>query len=251
MKLRKMALCALAILMLHSASAQAETIYLSVAASMTDAVNQIIGNFTAQNPGVKVLPNYGASGALAKQIEQGAPADLFVSADTKWMKYLLEKNLIASGTDRIFVYNKLVFVGQPGSKVSELSQIPTLGKIAIGMPESVPAGQYAKKAMESANIYTTLAQEKKLVMAKDVRQALLYADRGEVDGAFVYKTDALLATKAKILFTVPDKMYPQVVYPLGLTTAGAKKPEAVAFQKYLATSESIKILTDFGFEPAK
>ena len=141
MKLRKMALCALAILMLHSASAQAETIYLSVAASMTDAVNQIIGNFTAQNPGVKVLPNYGASGALAKQIEQGAPADLFVSADTKWMKYLLEKNLIASGTDRIFVYNKLVFVGQPGSKVSELSQIHTLDIIAIGMPESVPAGK--------------------------------------------------------------------------------------------------------------
>ncbi|MFV0436614.1 MAG: molybdate ABC transporter substrate-binding protein [Desulfopila sp.] len=251
MKQCKTLLYALAFLLMTSASIKAETIHLSVAASMTDAFNQIIGGFTASHPDTKVLPNYASSGALAKQIEQGAPADFYVSANPKWMKYLVDKQLIAEGTDRIFAYNKLVFTGQPETKATDMTQISSLGKIAIGTPESVPAGQYAKQAMEAAGIYATLAKEKKLVMAQDVRQALLYADRGEVDGSFVYKTDALLATKAVILFTVPDDMYPQVSYPMGLTTAGAKKPAAVAFNAYMATPEALNILTQFGFEPAE
>lgn len=247
----KILLYAVAFFLMTSVSVQAETVYLSVAASMTDAFKEIIGAFGADHPETRILPNFASSGSLAKQIDQGAPADLYVSANPKWMKFLVEKNLISTGTDRVFAYNKLVFVGQPGSAATELAQITSLQKIGIGTPQSVPAGQYAKQAMESAGIYATLEQDKKLVMAKDVRQALLYADRGEVDGSFVYRTDALLAKTAQILFTVPDDLYNRVSYPLALTTAGAEKGDAKALYEFMTTQQVLAILEKYGFEPAK
>ena len=115
----------------------------------------------------------------------------------------------------------------------------------------MPAGQYAKQALTAAGIYKKLAESKKLMMAKDVRQALMYADRGEVDGSFVYKTDALLARNAKILFTVPDDLYNRVSYPLALTVAGAKKPGAQILYEFINTSKAIDILSKYGFEPAQ
>lgn len=248
---RKIFFYLLAMLLLSTSSVHAETINLSVAASMTEAFNEIITAFSKNHPGLAVQPNYGSSGALAKQINQGAPGDLFVSANEKWMSFLVEKGDIAPGTEHIFAYNKLVFTGLKREKEMTMESIVELKLIAIGSPESVPAGQYAKQAMEAAGIYATLEKNKKLVMAKDVRQALIYADRGEVDGAFVYKTDALLAKKAEILFTVPDELYSRVSYPLALTTAGAKKPSALSFYKYLASPEAIAIFIHHGFEPAK
>jgi len=231
-------------------NAGAETIYLSVAASMTDAFKEIIAEFSALHPEARLLPNFASSGALAKQIDQGAPADLYVSANPKWMQFLLEREMIAAGTDRIFAYNKLVFIGQASHAIAQLSDLAALQRIAIGSPQSVPAGQYAKQAMDGARIYAVLEQEKKLVIAKDVRQALLYADRGEVDGAFVYKTDALLAVNARILFTVPDELYDRVSYPLGLTPSGAKKETARSLYSFIESQKAVAVLKKFGFEPA-
>jgi molybdate transport system substrate-binding protein len=234
---------------LFLSNAHAGKVTLSVAASLTNAFNDLITAFNASSPDVQFQPNYASSGSLAKQIEQGAPADIFVSANPKWMAYLLEKELIAEGTDKILVYNTLVFVGTT-DQASSLADLPGLARIALGTPESVPAGQYAKQAMENANIYATLEADSKLVMAKDVRQALVYADRGEVDGAFVYKTDALLATQAKILFTVPADLHTEVSYPLGLTVEGAKKAEARAFYDFLGSAEALAIFEKYGFLPA-
>lgn len=248
---RKILFNLLALLLLATTNAHAETINLSVASSMTEAFNEIITAFSKNHSDIEVQPSFSSSGALAKQIHQGAPADLFVSANPKWMKFLNENGDIAPGTEHIFAHNKLVFTGLKRDKEMTLTNIIELKLIAIGSPKSVPAGQYAKQAMEAAGIYATLESNKKLVMAKDVRQALLYADRGEVDGAFVYKTDALLARKAQILFTVPDELYSRVSYPLALTTAGAKRPSAQAFYNYLASPEAIAILTHYGFEPAQ
>jgi molybdate transport system substrate-binding protein len=186
---------------------------------------------------------------MAKQIEQGAPADIFVSANSKWMKYLVEKQLVAADTERIFAYNQLVFAGEKKSSEFSLESLTGLERIALGNPQSVPAGQYAKQAMERAGVYAALEQEKKLVMAKDVRQALIYADRGEVDGAFVYKTDALLAKHAQILFIVPADFYDRVSYPVALTAEGAKNEEAKAFYDYMRSPEAIAILAKYGFEP--
>ncbi len=231
-----------------AAAVQAETINLSVAASMTDAFKELMAGFKIKHPAADFLPNFASSGSLAKQIEQGAPADLFVSANPKWMKYLVEKGLIAAGSNRIFAYNQLVFVGEKKSAPISLDSLATLERIALGSPKSVPAGQYAKQAMERAGVYADLEKHKKLVMAKDVRQALMYADRGEVDGAFVYKTDALLAEHAVILFTVPKDLYDRVCYPVALTNSGAKKAMAKAFYDYLDSPEAIAILTRYGFE---
>jgi molybdate transport system substrate-binding protein len=230
-------------------SVQAETIQLSVTASMTDVFNEVITDFSAKNPTAKFQPNFASSGSLAKQIEQGAPTDIFVSANPKWMKYLVEKKLIEVGTDRILAFNQLVFVGEKKSTELILEGLTSLDRIALGTPQSVPAGQYAKQAMEHVGIYAELEQAKKLVMAKDVRQALIYADQGEVDGAFVYKTDALLAKNAQILFVVPEGYHDRVSYLVALTTQGAKNDLAKAFYAYISSSEAQALLTKYGFEP--
>ncbi|BHH86008.1 molybdate ABC transporter substrate-binding protein [Desulforhopalus sp. 52FAK] len=228
----------------------AETIYLSSAASMTDAMKEIISTFSAEHKDDKILPNFASSGSLAKQINQGAPAHLFISANPKWMKFLIDNKAIAPETNQVFAYNSLVFVGQ-NLEVTNLNEITKFSRIAIGSPGSVPAGQYAKQAMETAGMYSDLENKKILVMAKDVRQALLYADRGEVDGAFVYKTDALLAKNAAIAFTVPDDLYPRVKYPIALTPLGIKSALAKQLYDFMTSDKAQTILEKYGFKPAK
>jgi molybdate transport system substrate-binding protein len=234
-----------------AAAGQAQTIHLSVAASMTEVFKVMMAGFSTLHSDAEFLPNFASSGSLAKQIEQGAPADIFVSANPKWMKYLLEKQLVAAGTERIFAYNQLVFAGDKKSAGLSLKGLTGLERIALGNPRSVPAGQYAKQAMERAGVYAALERQKKLVMAKDVRQALIYADRGEVDGAFVYKTDARLAKQAQVLFIVPEDLYDRVSYPVALTTEGAKNEAAKAFYRYLNSPEAIAALVRYGFVPTR
>jgi len=229
-----------------ASSAFAGEISLSVAASLREVVNELADGFSGKNPGVTFKKNFGGSGALAKQIENGAPADVFISANLEWMDYLKARKLTDNKSIAVFAYNELVFAGRPELKASGLGDMVKLGKIAIGSPKSVPAGEYAMEAFKKAGIDRQI--EKKLVMARDVRECLMYAEGGMVDGAFVYKTDAhQLARKAKILFTVPQNLYPRVTYPMALTMAGAKKTEAAAFYKYLQTPEARAILARRGF----
>ncbi len=235
----------LAVWMLATAAMAAE-VNLSVAASMKDVVNELTDSYTKKNPSVKFIKNYGASGALAKQIEHGAPADLYISANEKWMDYLKDKKLMDNRSIGTFAYNELVFVGKPGLKVKGMNDLAKLERIAIGSPKSVPAGEYAMTALKKSGMDKTL--EKKLVMAKDVRECLLYAERGEVDGAFVYKTDALeMAKNSKILFTVPQNLYPRVTYPGGVTAAGGKNQSAMGFHTFLKSAEAKSVLVKKGF----
>jgi molybdate transport system substrate-binding protein len=221
-------------------------INLSVAASLREVITELSGTFSKNNPGVKFQSNFGASGALAKQLENGAPCDLFFSANPEWVDYLREKKLIDGHNVSTFAFNELVFVGKPDLKVSSLQDVVKLEKIAIGSPKSVPAGDYATQAFKKAGIEKQL--EGKLVMARDVRECLMYAERGEVNGAFVYKTDAeQMAKNVKILFTVPQNLYPRVTYPMALTIAGSKKAEAVAFYKFLQSAEARTLLSKYGF----
>ena len=233
--------------MMYNSNLQAAELRVSVAASMTEVFKDLIANFTKLYPDVKVLPNFGPSGGLAKQINQGAPADLYVSANPKWMDFLIEQKQINHATKTTFAYNSLVFVGQRTETISSLDDLPNLQNIGIGSPKSVPAGQYAQQALIKVGIYDQLLVAGKLVMAKDVRQALIYADRGETDGSFVYKTDALLATQAVILFDVPQKLYDKVTYPMALTIEGADKPDAQAFYKYIGNSDAAEIVKKYGF----
>jgi|GEM_PF-68895 molybdate transport system substrate-binding protein len=236
----------LAVFTLLAVPAYAGDVNLSAAASLREAVTALSGSFSKSNPGVKFQNNFGASGAVAKQIENGAPADLFFSANPQWMEYLKEKKLMDEKSIIILAFNSLVFVGKPGLKVKTMQDVVTLEKIAIGSPKSVPAGQYAYEALKKAGIAGQL--ENKLVMARDVRECLMYAERGEVAGAFVYKTDAeQMAKNVKILFTVPQELYPRVTYPVGLTVPGSKKADAAAFHKFLQSPEAKGILEKFGF----
>ena len=238
-------LLTLAALLCMTSAAVAGEVSLSIAASLKDVVNELSDSFASKHPGVKFLKNYGASGSLAKQIENGAPADIFISANPEWMDYLKSRKLVDTSRIGIFTYNTLVFAGSKEKKVATMQDLLKLEKIAIGSPKSVPAGEYAAEAFKKAGIDKQLA--KKLVMARDVRECLMYAERGEVDGAFVYRTDALQARQAKILFTVPQNLYPRVIYPMALTMAGTKNKEAEAFFRYLESGDAKAVLGKYGF----
>jgi len=237
-------LLTLFVLIALAAPVLAGDVNLTVAASLKEVINELSDNFSKTHPGVKFLKNYGASGALAKQLENGAPADLFISANLEWMDYLKNKKLVDTASIGTFTYNTLVFAGAPG-RAASMQELPKLERIAIGSPKSVPAGGYALEAFKKAGIDKQL--EKKLVYAKDVRECLMYAERGEVDGALVYKTDALLAKQAKILFAVPQELYPRVTYPMALTVTGAKNRSAAAFFAYLQGDEAKAVLGKYGF----
>ena len=238
---------AMAVVMFMAVSVQAGELRISVAKSMSDLFKELAADFTAANPGVTIIPNFGPSGGLAKQIDQGAPADLYVSANPKWMAFLVEKGRIAPGTEKTFAHNVLVFVGRDATGVATLADLAKLDRIGLGSPTSVPAGQYAKEALDNAGLWQRLLDGGQLVMAKDVRQALIYADRGETGGSFVYGTDARLATEAKVLFTVPQELYSRVTYPLAITAAATENPEARAFYDYVTSEAVHDKLRRYGF----
>ena len=226
--------------------ALAGEVKLSVAASLKEVINELTASYTAKHPATTFVKNFGPSGTLAGQIENGAPADLFIAANTEWVKYLIEKKLADGSSEKNFAFNSLVFAGTTSKKVSSMNDLSKLEKIAIGSPKSVPAGEYALAAMSKAGVEQQLSG--KLVMAKDVRECLMYAELGEVDGAFVYRTDALLAKKAKLLFEVSQSLYPRVVYPMVLTLKAAQNSEARAFESYLQGEEAKTVLRKFGFQ---
>ena len=229
----------------------AEEIRLSGPASMTDALKELIVQFRASGQHPQVIPNFGPSGAMAKQINEGAPADLFISANQKWMTFLRDEKRIEPTSEKILTGNTLVFVGKKNPAVTSMTDIVKLKQIAIGSPKSVPAGEYAVQAMEKAGMYKQLEEGKQLVMAKDVRQALTYADRGETEGAFVYKTEALMAAEAVIFFEVPQKLYDRITYPIALTVEGVQKPEAKAFYEFLTGPEAMQVFLKYGFSVTK
>ncbi|NHQ60211.1 molybdate ABC transporter substrate-binding protein [Chlorobium sp. BLA1] len=232
-------------MLVMSLPAMAGELNLSVAASLKEVISELTASYTAKHPGTLFLKNFGPSGTLAGQIENGGPADIFIAANTEWVDYLNNKKLVDSKSIKTFTCNSLVFAGSTGKKVTSMKDLVKLEKIAIGSPKSVPAGEYAMAAMTKAGVFSKLTN--KLVMAKDVRECLMYAELGEVDGAFVYKTDALLAKKARLLFTVPQELYPRVVYPMALTNKAAQNKEAKAFIAYLQGKEAKAVLTKFGF----
>ncbi|TGU74266.1 molybdate ABC transporter substrate-binding protein [Geomonas terrae] len=232
-------------LMLLAMPAAAGEITISAAASLKEAVNEIAEKFVQKHPGTKITRNYAASGTLAKQIESGAPADIFISANEEWMSHLKEKKLVAAASIDTFTRNTLVFAGATTRNISGMHDLPSLGSIAIGSPKSVPAGEYAEEAMRKAGLEKQL--NGKLILAKDVRESMMYAERGEVDGAFVYRTDALLGKHARILFTVPQQLYPRIVYPMALTTNGTKNRDAAEFLHYLKGREAKSVLSRYGF----
>ncbi|WP_408892689.1 molybdate ABC transporter substrate-binding protein [Paenibacillus taichungensis] len=222
---------------------------ISAAASLTDAMKEIETNFEAANPNVELNFNFGASGALQQQIEQGAPADVFVSAATKNMNALVDEKLIASGDQKNLLQNSLVAIIPSDSSDTVTSEkdltADSIKTVAIGIPESVPAGTYAKEALTNAKLWDQL--ESKLVQGKDVRQVLQYVETGNADAGFVYKTDALTSDKVKIAFEVDKNSYTPANYPVGIIEGTKHRTEAEQFYTYLQTPEVLEVFAKYGF----
>ncbi|NEU64466.1 molybdate ABC transporter substrate-binding protein [Paenibacillus sp. ALJ109b] len=222
---------------------------ISAAASLTDAMKEIETNFEAANPNVELNFNFGASGALQQQIEQGAPADVFVSAATKNMNALVDEKLIASGDQKNLLQNSLVAIIPADSSDTVTSEkdltADSIKTVAIGIPESVPAGTYAKEALTNAKLWDQL--EGKLVQGKDVRQVLQYVETGNADAGFVYKTDALTSDQVKIAFEVDKNSYTPANYPVGIIEGTKHRTEAEQFYTYLQTPEVLDVFAKYGF----
>jgi len=239
--------CLLALYLFAAGPVHAAELHVMAASSLKEVVEELSAGFARHSPGVRVVKTYGGSGALAKQLENGAPADIFIAAHVHWAEYLKLRHLLSALTVTDFAYNTLVFAGSgsAATKVVSLDDLLKLERIAIGSPKSVPAGQYAMEAFKNAGIDRRLAP--KLVLAKDVRECLMYAERGEVDGALVFRSDALQARKSKILFTLPQNLYSRVTYPIALTGSGANNRDALAFYRYLLGTEAKRVLAKYGF----
>lgn len=237
---------AMVIALCTAKTVKAGEVNLSAAASLKDVLYELINNYAGKNPGSSFVRSFGGSGTLAKQIENGGRADIFISASPEWTVYLQGKKLLNNPGNTVLAYNSLVYVGQPGGKTASMKDLAGADRIAIGSPKSVPAGEYAMEALRRAGVARQL--EKKLIMARDVRECLMYAERGEVDGAFVYRTDAMSAKRVTIRFTVPRELYPRVTYQMGLTPSGARNREAVDFFTYLQGSGARTVLVKYGFD---
>jgi molybdate transport system substrate-binding protein len=226
---------------------------ISAAASLTDALEELKPLYEEKTDHVTLLYNFGASGALQTQIEEGAPADLFFSAATKNMKALVDGGFIEEGKQTNLLGNELVVV-VPADGEFELSsmkdlQNADLRKIAIGIPESVPAGSYAKEALEKEALWDGL--QDKLVQAKDVRQVLNYVETGNADAGFVYRSDAQSSDKSKIAFAVSPDSYPAIHYPVGIVKESKLQDEAAAFYEFLQSQEALDVFAKYGFAELK
>lgn len=196
-------------------------------------MDRIEALYEAARPGVDLIMNYGPSGALQKQIEQGAPAALFLSAAEYQMEMLQEAGLVEERTD--LLGNSLVVVGAAPLDALAALASPQIRTVAIGDPETVPAGAYAAEAIQQAGLWDAL--EPKLVYAKDVRHVTTYVSTGNADAGFVYRTDALDAGLEAAL-EVPAQLHAAIRYPAALLAGSARTGEARRFYEYLTTDEA-------------
>jgi len=227
-----------------------KTLTVFAAASMKNALDDINAEYTKRT-GVKVTSSYAASSALAKQIESGAPADVFASADLEWMDYVAGKKLIKDGTRANLLGNRLVLIAPKDSKLGnvtigqgfDLARLAGDGRIATGDVKAVPVGRYAKAALEKLGSWT--AAEPKFAMAENVRAALTLVGRGEAVLGIVYETDAKVEPNVKIIAHFPEDSHPAITYPVAAIVTA--KPEATGYVQFLRSNAAKAIFEKYGF----
>jgi molybdate transport system substrate-binding protein len=232
-------------------AAQSAPVVVFAAASLKNALDEIAGSWTAKS-GVEVKMSYAASSALAKQIEEGAPADLFVSADADWMDYVEKKGLVKPGTRSDLIGNSIVLIAardwtkgevkiEPGFPLADLLGG---GRLAMAGIAAVPAGKYGKAALEKLGVWNSVAAQ--VAEAENVRAALALVARGEAPLGIVYRTDAAAEPGVKIVGAFPADSHPAIVYPVAMLTA-SKNAKAGDFLRYLAGPEAKTIFEKQGF----
>jgi molybdate transport system substrate-binding protein len=240
------------LLLATSARASAQEVTLSVAISMKEAVEELGRGFMAARPGVTLRYNFGSSGELQKQIEAGAPVDLFISAAQRQMDELQAKGLIVAASRKVFARNALTVIKPMGSKIDIAKPADLIDarvtKIVVGSPRTVPAGQYAEESLKALGLWDRL--HPKLVFSENVRQALDYVARGEVDAGFVYTTDAATrAQQVKEAFRPAEDTYRPVLYPAAVVAGAKQVAIAQAYLDQLTGREGQAVLGRLGFLP--
>ena len=231
-------------------SAQQSGPLVLAAASLQEAMNAAAARWAAKGHPKPIL-SFAATSALARQIESGAPADMFISADEKWMTYVSDKGLLRPQTRVTFLTNNLVLIAPVSSRIQlavrpgfPLARTLGAGRLAMADPDGVPAGRYAKEALTNLGVWPSV--EGKLARAENVRLALAFVSRGETPLGIVYSTDAKAEPGVRVVSTFPANSYTPVTYPLAVLKT-SKNGETEAFRRFLLSSEGKAIFRRFGF----
>lgn len=228
-------------------------LYILAAASLSDALKELTPLYESSHPGVKLVTTFGSSGALQKQIEQGAPADLFISAASKQMNALVDQKLVDERLQSNLLSNELVLIvlKNSASPIRQMKDLQgnSVKKVAIGHPDTVPAGTYAEQALTHLGVWESI--QEKTVFAKDVRQVLAYVETGNVDAGIVYKTDALSSDKVQIAAAANPDSHKPIVYPIGVIKSSKHAKEAADLYNWLRGAEASHIFETYGFLPAE
>ena len=242
--------CLLILMLLFSGQAEVRAIEINVfaAASLTDVLKEIGAAYEKQS-GEKVSYNFGASSMLERQIEEGAPADVFFSADEAKMDALAAKDLIVKETRKSRLSNSLVIVTSSDSNLKITSPAdltnPKVRRIALADPRAVPAGVYSKAFLEKQKLWPNI--EPKVVPVDNVRAALAAVESGNIEVGMVFKTDAAISKKVKVAYEVPADIGPKISYPMAVTKNAKQVESAKEFLKYLGSNDAAKIFTKYGF----
>jgi molybdate transport system substrate-binding protein len=235
----------------HAADADGAPITVFAAASLTNVLQELGDGYTRQTS-IPIRFSFAASSALARQIENGAPADVFFSADLEWMDYLQTRNLIQRDTRHDVLGNRLVLIAPIDSTVKltigphfAIAAALGKGRLATGDPDAVPVGRYAREALTALGVWNEVSE--RMVRADSVRSALAFVDRGEAALGIVYETDALIDKQVRVVDVFPDNTHLPIVYPIALT--GAAKSGAAAFVAYVRGPAGEMAFKAYGFSP--
>ncbi|MGE4752820.1 molybdate ABC transporter substrate-binding protein [Yersinia enterocolitica] len=242
-----------ALLAAFSSSAMAADITVFAAASLTNALQDIAAQYKKEKQ-VEVVASYASSSTLARQIEQGAPADLFISADQQWMDYAIDKQQMVANTRFTLLGNELVLIAPKDSKITKVEidkktdwkKLLEGGRLAVGDPDHVPAGIYAKESLENLGAWATLAPE--MARANNVRSAMALVERAEAPLGIVYGSDAIASDKVKVVGVFPEASHKPVEYPMAIVK-GHENPTVTAFYDYLKSPAAAVIFEKYGFTP--
>lgn len=233
-------------------TAQAATLRIYAAASLREALQEIATRYQAQWPNIEIKNVFAGSSLLAKQIEAGANSDIFISADRDWMQYLVQKKQINAEQVHPLLSNRLVLIAQnhlqiPFQASAQFNFAQAFkGKLCTGQLQSVPAGKYAQQSLSYFKWFASV--QGRIVQSLDVRAALVLVERGECELGIVYKTDALVSNKVKIIGTFPANSHQAIVYPIALTRLGQSRPEAQQFATFIRSNPQAKaIFQQHGF----
>ncbi|HEN3616158.1 TPA: molybdate ABC transporter substrate-binding protein [Yersinia enterocolitica] len=240
-----------ALLVAFSSSAMAADITVFAAASLTNALQDIAAQYKKEKQ-VDVVASYASSSTLARQIEQGAPADLFISADQQWMDYAIDKQQMVANTRYTLLGNELVLIAPKDSKITKVAidkktdwkKLLEGGRLAVGDPDHVPAGIYAKESLENLGAWATLAPE--MARANNVRSAMALVERAEAPLGIVYGSDAIASDKVKVVGVFPEASHKPVEYPMAIVK-GHENPTVTAFYDYLKNPAAAVIFEKYGF----